>query len=82
MRGLDGIDVRDRRHHLRRYPHGMVAADVVTPMYSFASWYPRTQAAATGVARGVATVLMRRGDVVHVFDERPVEPTGELCRLR
>jgi EAL domain-containing protein (putative c-di-GMP-specific phosphodiesterase class I) len=173
MRGLDGIDVRDRRHHLRQYPQCFVAADVVTWMtkrwsisrtvavrigerltalgyiehvvsehdfadaylfFQFAGaaadsgavlpdslpeletvarrlrdpdgiasgarrryllWYDNsfsghelcewlrscfvlTESAAAGVARA----LMLRGDVVHVFDDRPFEATGELYRLR
>ncbi len=172
MRGLDGIEVRDRRHHLRQYPQCFVAADAVTwianrwsvsravavrigerltalgciehvvsehdfedaylffrfvasPVDGASSddvlpdleavarrlrdsdgiavgarrrhllWYDNsftgralsewlrarftlTEAAATGVA----TALMLRGDVVHVFDDRPFEPTGELYRLR
>lgn len=173
MRGLDGIEVRDRHHHLRRYPQCFVAADAVTWMvnrwsvsravavrlgerltalgyiehvvseHDFADaylffrfvgaehdatahsndalpeldavaqqlreregiliggcrryglWYEscfsgralhewlRTRFMLTeSAAVGVAKALMLRGDVVHVFDDRPFEPTGELYRLR
>lgn len=173
MRGLDGIDVRDRRHHLRRYPECFVAAEAVTwiakrwsvsravavrigerltalgyiehvvsehdfadaylffrfvasahapnttpqevlpeldavaqrlrgpdgieigPCRRHLLWYDRSFPGRTlsawlrsrfllteSAATGVAAALMLRGDVVHVFDDRPFESTGELYRLR
>lgn len=173
MQGLDGVDVRDRRHHLRRYPQCFVAAEAVTWMtkrwsisraaavrigerltalgciehvvseHDFADaylffrfvasastagesmpdslpdleavarrlrnregitigacrrnllWYDdsvsgrvlstwlRTRFSLTeSAAVGVARALMLRGDLVHVFDDHPFEPTGELYRLR
>jgi hypothetical protein len=33
-------------------------------------------------AAGVARALMRRGDIIHVFDDRPFEASGERYRLR
>jgi hypothetical protein len=75
LRDPDGIACGARRRHLLWYDNSFSGHELCEWLRSC---FVLTESAAAGVARA----LMLRGDVVHVFDDRPFEATGELYRLR
>ncbi|WP_373068926.1 DEP domain-containing protein, partial [Gemmatimonas sp.] len=75
LRDPDGIAVGARRRHLLWYDNSFSGR-------ALSGWLRARFALTSAAATGVATALMLRGDVLHVFDDRPFEPTGELYRLR
>lgn len=75
LRALDGIAVGARRRHLLWY-------DASFSGRALSEWLRQQFALTETGASAVATALMLRGDVIHIFDDRPFTPTGELFRLR
>jgi small-conductance mechanosensitive channel len=64
MRGPDGLDVRDRRHHLKVYPACFVGSEAV-------EWLQRRHRIHREEAVRVGQTLIEHGMVRHVLDEHP-----------
>lgn len=75
MRSDAGLAVCAQRRYLLWY-------DACFTGRSLHAWLRREFDLTAASASGVAGALMLRGDVVHIFDDRPFEPTGELYRYR
>lgn len=74
MRGVNGIEIKDRRYRLNVYPQCFVGSEAV-------AWLMRTQRATRTEAIRIGQLLLERGIIHHVVDAHPFEDSNLFYRF-
>ena len=75
MRGLDGLEIKDRWYNFKRYPQCFIGSDAV-------KWLMKNQKITREGAIALGQMLIKRGIIAHVVNEHQFEDSYLFYRFK